>query len=244
MRAALTFALVTLLATPAAGQDERTRIDDFAVEAQGSEASGTLEQIGETASPLQDEPQVRDRGIFVAQDSASAPGPVSQISRTGGAPLPQQVAPAGEASAAIADVGSRAQSRPAAVQRLVGADRCDPGLERARLEECLRILERRAGEFTAPEAPVLSAEERLLAEQSNDEPATIAQQGDLRLRYASQVQPDADLRSNQELAALVFDGPPQGTPTSSPAQPEAESLAEVLQGLSIELQGAPQSSGN
>jgi hypothetical protein len=159
----------------------------------------------------------------------ASPQPL-QLSAAGGPPDETQAA-----------VSSTADSRPQGVAHLGGHDRCDPQLVQEELERCRRILELRAQEFNAPAAPQLSAEQRLLAEQrAEDEqpgrsPAT-------RLRLASRDTPDADLQSNQELAALYLAR--QQAPAASAAPPEDQqaagdaSLAEILQGLQVQTGGS------
>jgi hypothetical protein len=163
-----------------------------------------------------------------SQGQASEP---SQLSTVGASPDESQAA-----------VSSTAQSRPQGVAHLGGHDRCDPQLAREELERCRRILELRAQEFNAPAPPQLSAEQQLLAEQrSEDEqpgrsPAT-------RLRLASRDTPDADLQSNQELAALYLGK--QQAPPASTAPPEDQqaaagdaTLADILQGLQVQAGGS------
>ncbi len=231
------------LAAPAAAQDERARIDDFAIAAEQATQPGELEQVGTPGESLRPEVQLNDHRVFVSQQP-SPKGPVPQLSNAGEAPTPAQIGPAEKATTLVRDISNRGESRPTAIQHIAGADRCDPQLERSRFEECQRILERRAAEFSAPQPPKLSAEERLLAEQNSEDRAMLAEHGDVRVRYAAQGQPDAGLRSNQELAALVLEGPPSGLPPSAPAQPATEALADLLESISIQMQGAPVPVGN
>jgi hypothetical protein len=218
------------------------RIDEFAV-APSRDASSHVEQLGQGGNPVQGSPPPIDRAVAAPQPSAPRTTTLRQISSTGQPSAPRQLsAPGASPDESRAAVSSTADSRPQAVARLGGHDRCDPQLAREELERCQRILELRAQEFHAPAPPQLSAEQQLLAEQRLDDeqpgrsPAT-------RLRLASRDTPDADLASNQELAALYLARQPAPTVTAQPEdQPSAEetaSLAEILQGLQVQTGGAP-----
>ena len=88
-------------------------------------------------------------------------------------------------------------------------------LDAPQLESCLRILELRAAEFDAPEAPRLSAEQALLAERGDSDDRLASTSSDLRLHIAAD-HPDAELVSNQELASIYLDRPP--TPRAPPSE--------------------------
>jgi hypothetical protein len=100
----------------------------------------------------------------------------------------------------------------------------------------------RAQEFHAPAPPQLSAEQRLLAEQRGEDESSGRSPG-TRLRLASRDAPDADLQSNQELAALYLGRPqvPQASPTPQEEKDAVGdgSLAAIVQGLLVQTGGAP-----
>jgi hypothetical protein len=130
-------------------------------------------------------------------------------------------------------VSNTADSTPGTVVRIGGKDRCDPQLTQKVYAECQRILELRSAEFQAPEAPVLSAEQKLLVEQRQREEGLAEMSTALRLRYATANQPDADLQSNQELASIYLTDPvpaPQGEPAEAPTTPD---LGEILQNIGV-----------
>ena len=107
--------------------------------------------------------------------------------------------------------------------------------------ECLRILELRANEFEAPQAPRLTAEQTLLAERRERDEELSRTSPALRLRLATMSEPDADLASNQELASIYLD-PARQTPPPTAEEPPAEdaaTLAEILQGLGAPPGSAP-----
>lgn len=248
---ALRLAALVLLAgasTPALAQTQTqtqanpARLDDFAVGAAADDPSH-VEQLAPADDRPQSPSQPRDRTVAAPEPQAPRTTTLRQISRPDQPPEQSQLtATGGAADETAAAVSSTADSRPQAVARLDGHDRCDPQSAGEDLARCQRILELRAQEFNAPAPPELSAEQKLLAEQRADEeqpgrsPAS-------RLRLASRDAPDADLRSNQELAALYLAR--QQTPPPSAAAPKEEqavdntTLAQILAGLQVQTGGAP-----
>ena len=237
----------TLLAgvsAPLAAQapGDPAHLDDFAVNP-GADSSLQVEQVSPGADALRPIAQPQDRTIATPQPSTPRTTGLRQISRQGQPSAQPQLSKAGGApDETQAAVSSTADSRPRGVVRISGHDRCDPQLAGEELARCRQILELRAQEFNAPAPPQLSAEQQLLAEQrAEDEqpgrsPAT-------RLRLASRDAPDADLQSNQELAALYLAR--QQNPPVSPASPQDEaanaqdaSLAQILRGLEIQTAGS------
>lgn len=245
MRAARLAAAMLLAGAPASllaqAQGDPARLDDFAVGAAADDPSH-VEQLAPADDRPRGSPEPRDRVIATPEASAPRTTALRQISRQGQAPEQAQLSTVGASpDEARAAVSSTADSRPQGVAHLGGHDRCDPQLAAAELAECQRILELRAQEFNAPAPPQLSAEQKLLAEQRADDeragrsPAT-------RLRFASRDAPDADLQSNQELAALYLAR--QQTPPANASPPDEEqaaadaSLAQILAGLQVQTGGA------
>ena len=238
LAAAFSALLALGLAVPASAQDEadKARLDDFAVPV--SDASGPrIEQLGDRAEALTPLSQpASDHQLVVPGPAPADRAPVTQLSRPGETTPAQQLSERGESrQLAAGSVSSSADSRPRASAPLGGSDRCDPQLEGERLEECLRVLELRAEEFSAPEAPKLSAEQVLLAERGPGAERVAAQSSDLRLKLAAG-DPDAEISSNQELASIYLDrARVQTPPPDDRAVPVDPRLAEILQGLQIEL---------
>jgi hypothetical protein len=247
MRAAA-LAAMTLLAGVSApllaqAASDPARLDEFAISLPENDRSH-VDQLAAGEDSPQGSPQPRDRATAASQPSVPRTAALRQISPEDRTPQQPQLSKAGappdETQAAVS---STADSRPQGVARLGGHDRCDPQLAREELERCRRILELRAQEFNAPAPPQLSAEQQLLAEQrSEDEQA--GRSPATRLRLASRDTPDADLQSNQELAALYLDR--QQAPAADGAPPEDQqaatgdaSLAQILQGLQVQTGGTP-----
>jgi len=227
------------LAVPAGAQDDadKTRLDDFALPQE--QAGARIEQL-DTAAPSLPAAQTGagDRELTIPGPPAADRTPVAQLSRSGETAPAQQVADRGESRDLVAgSVSSTGDSRPQASAPLAGSDSCDRQLDTEQLERCLRILETRAAEFSAPEAPRLSAEQALLAANGDDGDRLAARSSDMRLRLAAG-DPDADISSNQELASIYLDrtAQPQAPGAEQPAEVDP-SLAEVLQTLQIDVAG-------
>lgn len=233
--------LLALLAGASAGAQEagdKARLDEFAVPA--AEAGPPLEQLGSGADALPSSAPAVDRSLAIpGLGGQSDHAPVAQLSPTGERSEAPQLSEADE-SRDLADrsVSSERDSRPQPAAALAGQDRCDPQLGDEGLERCRAILELRAAEFDAPEAPRLTAEQVLLAEQGQIGPSLSGGSSRAGVRLA-QDDPDADLLSNQALASVYIDR----AAGERPADPRADALPdgvdpsviEALQGLQIDL---------
>jgi hypothetical protein len=237
MRIAGLASILLAAAAPAMAQD-RARLDDFALPA--SDQATAVEQLP-SAGPLPPA-QRRDRSLAVPAPPSAAPRPVEQLTKAGTEDVtPNQLASgAPSRTLAPAAVSSSADSRLQGVQRIGGRDRCDPRLDEARRADCLRILELRAAEFQATEAPQLSAEQKLLAEEQRKDERH-APSSALRLRLASSDDPDAELSSNQESAAIYLagEGAPASGPPGLPTEPGIPN-GELIEALQAVQQGMAQ----
>lgn len=220
-----------------AAQDrgDPVRIDDYALPAAATQVR--MDQLTADDAPV-DAPAVRpDRSLIappqheeidVATDQVAGGADQGALDQLSG---PQQSRPQG-----VAGVSSKADSAPGSVVRIGGRDRCDPRMGEQQMARCLEILELRASEFQAPAPPQLSAEQTILAEQRESEESLADRSINLRFRYATMSEPDADLQSNQELASIYLaDQPRPVVPNSeAPAAQEATQLETILGALGLE----------
>ena len=240
--AAFGLALVAAaIAAPGAAQDEsRTRLDDFAVPA--DEGQPRVEQVSPGGQAIQSAPRVEDRAIAGAPLGERPSLQPDQLSSGVPSSASTQLNDGSNPTRPIPTAGSTAaDSRPQGVTRLAGSDRCDPQLPERDLARCLQILELRAEEFNAREAPQLSAEESLLAEQQSDNDRAMVRSSENRLRFATMQEPDADLDSNQELASIYLGrGPVTAAPEPAPGElpDEAASLADIIVSI-VQGSGSP-----
>jgi hypothetical protein len=226
----------------AQAQDDPVRLDDLAV-SPSADQSLEVQQLSTGAAQTAQAPQPRDRTVATAERSAPPAPSVAQLTQSGKSAEQAQLSQAGASpDQSSAAVSSPTQSRPEGVERLAGADRCDPQLANAAGERCRHILELRAHEFHAPAPPQLSSEEKLLAEQRAAEEVS-THSPDTRIRLASKEDPDAESKSNQELAALYLESqsaPPE-KPTDKSAPAVDETLAKVLE--AFQIGGSPSQGG-
>lgn len=237
MRTAGLASILLVAAAPLSAQD-RVRLDDFALPA--GDGALAVEQLP-SAAPLPPS-QRRDRSVTVAAPPGAAPRPVEQLTsaKSVGVAPSQLASGAASRTLAPAAVSSSADSKLQGVQRIGGRDRCDPELDEKKRADCLRILELRAAEFQATEAPQLSAEQKLLAEeQRKDE--RYAPSNALRLRLASSDDPDAELSSNQEIASVYLAGN-EAEASAAPQVPTEPGIpaGELIEALQALQQGSMQ----
>lgn len=242
MRAAVGPLVLLVFASAAWGHavDRRVEVREF--ELPGGPTDPAMNQVREAQDGLSvDAPQQTDRSIAIPQARSVDGVTIAQVPRSLAPVTSAQITEGDPRAIDPRSLSSRDQSAPGTTTRLGGTDRCDPQTERARDGDCLRILERRAGEFAAPAAPSLSAEEVLLAQRRVDDEDVGKMTIDQRLRRASQTDPDADLSSNQELASLLLPGGPQQPlePTQDNATLRAAEIDAVLRAIGIPVQPRP-----
>lgn len=208
-------------------QDRRARIDDFSV-AQPSRASSVqIEQLGSgnrdiSASEITSRSstlgtqsvEMSDLGNSGPQNTApTASTPMAQVTGSrsladiNGARQQNEQLSNSAQSRDLSDtsISSTQASRPTATEHLSGTDRCEPGQETAQSENCANILEKRAEQFASTEAPTLSAEQALLANNSADGAAIDSLA--TRLDLGSRDNPNANLPANQEVASIYLQNP-------------------------------------
>ena len=225
--------LAVVAAGPLLAQEQAdpARLDDFALPAAAQPLP--VEQLT-TGDTLRAPPQHADRTLATPPPSEAGGAMPAQLSAPGTGGTIAQLAGTGQSRTALTGSVADPKDRPpGAVTRIGGHDRCDPQSVQAVYAECLRILELRSDEFSAPKAPTLSAEQRLLAEQQQGD-ETMTPSSALRLRLATVAQPDAELPSNQELASVYFGEPDKPIVEQAPEpEPEQSAYATLLQGLGL-----------
>jgi hypothetical protein len=227
-----------ILAVPGQAQDrsDEVRLDDFALPQ--APVARTVDQLS-SGDVSRLPAQHVDRTLAHPPKPDAAASMPSQLSATGAGGAVTQLPSTRESRLSLGtSVSNTADSAPGSVVRIGGRDRCDPQLTQKFYAECLRILELRSSEFSAPEAPVLSAEQKLLVEQRQREEGLAEMSTALRLRYATASQPDADLASNQELASIYL-ADPTPAPTEPVEDPKTPDLGEVLQNLGFQTPPDP-----
>lgn len=210
----------------AQGRSDDVRLDDFALPPASS--AGPVDQLSANDTDRVPEQHV-DRTLARPPAPDAGKSMPSQISASGGGGDVAQLPSTRDSRLSSGtSVSNTTDSAPGSVIRIGGRDRCDPQLAQKVYAECLRILELRSSEFSAPEAPALSAEQKLLVEQRQLQEGAAEMSTALRLRFATAAQPDADLTSNQELASIYLAEPAPAPPTEPVEDPKTPDLGEIL----------------
>lgn len=228
LRALILGAAVAFAGSPLLAQEagDKVRLDDFAIGSKG-EADTAMTQVGEAPALNQSETAEISRDVSVTRlSSPESSGPSLQQLVEPGHGTPDQVVRARrERSRTVATISSRSDSKPEPVTPIDGRDACDPQSDAARRDpQCKRILELRSGEFHAPEAPRLSAEQELLVQQE------LHRRGAANPRQPGGLLANSDDTATQELAATVLNREP-APPTPDPAEPALTDIVEMPQSL-------------
>lgn len=162
-------------------------------------ADPSIEQI--SSAPLsvnvQANPPEADRSVAppaqLATDEESSPATSQVSAERRAAPPPDQLSRGPKTAQPPQPLSRPAEGRQSAVERLVGADRCDPAKPNLP-RSCAMVIENRSAEFTRPDPNGLSPEQRLLLEQEVREGALDPVRGARRLAVTGD--------SDQSLAAM------------------------------------------
>ena len=126
------------------------------------------------------------------------------------AQVPDQLSKGGKTAQPSQPLSRPSDGHRADVERLAGADRCDPAEIKRPRSRCATVIENRSGEFARPDPNALSPEQRLLLEQEVREGALDANSGARRLATTGQADESlaamgvaaAVLRPKEEVASL------------------------------------------
>ena len=149
---------------------------------------------------------------------------------------PDQLYRGGKTAQPSKPLSRPSEGRTGAVARVGGDDRCNrPQTDAAIIAACARAIETRSAEFQRREAPVLTAEQRLLADQRLREPPMTWRNAARRLADTR----DAEAIDTQGVAALVLERDADPARTATPAEAgrllsaEAQALVDALVGPGV-----------
>lgn len=194
--------------TPPGGQVGAGYTDVDATQITATRRTDTVDQL----------PHTPDRGsaaVQVAPRDIATPQPQLTRERRGSTGSPQ-LGPATRSAAAPPSSATRADGRRTDVVRVGGRDRCasadtpDP--------RCATVIETRSAEFSAPRAPTLSPEQRLLLDQDRGEMRSVR----AAAQRAARNDIDPNALDTQALAAISLGAPTEPT---KPAIPDPASAA-------------------
>jgi hypothetical protein len=111
--------------------------------------------------------------------------------------------------------------RTSAVERVAGKDRCDLPRGKARAPRCANVIENRAAQYSSPQPPELSPEQKLLMSERASENATTFESAARRLARTGQT--DESLQSLGVASVVLGTRPdvPKESKPDEPAQSEA-----------------------
>ena len=161
----------------------------------------------------------------LATGSESFPATPQVTPERRSAPPPDQLSTGGKTAQPPQPLSRPAEGRQAEVERVDGADRCDPAEPMRPRSRCAKVIENRSAEFARPDPNALSPEQRLLLEQEVREGALNAEIGARRLATTGQT--DESLAA-MGVAATVL-GPTEDA--QQPKQPEddvAKAAADIV----------------
>jgi len=214
-----------LAAASAAGQDARGSVEQI-----GAQGSRAVEQIStgarQISSPVREAPATSAAPPQLSSSSESRPPQQQLTSEARGSRGTAQLYTGGRTAQASEALSRPSEGRTGAVAPVSGKDRCDPQAQQdARLaRECAAVIERRSAEFSRPEAPQLSPEQRLLVEQrARNAPVT----RDAARRLAD-TGLDSESMEAQGVASLVLrDQAPAERPDERPSDAAAKGLSDA-----------------
>lgn len=214
---------------------EKARLDDFAV-APAEEKVGVGQVTAEAASVTVEQRVERSIVTPPAMQTSSRNERTEQLGKKDDKGPVVQLAPVGErVTTAAAPLSRREDGRPTGAERIAGTDRCDPQVGSAQVRaECRRILELRAAEFSATEAPRLSAEQELLARQTPRSGTSLAT--DFTVDRADKSLFDADERNSQELGFITLNQSPSSTDTQIPGDAAGTgALSDAVKSVLVQI---------
>jgi hypothetical protein len=146
----------------------------------------TIDQITNSSPSVElgmnapEEPRSTTLPAQLAKGSDSAPA-AAQVTKDRRPVPPEQLSTGGKTAQPSQPLSKPADGRQSAVERIAGADQCDPADPKRSRAKCATVIENRASEFARSNSNELSPEQRLLLEQEVREGALNAQGAARRL---------------------------------------------------------------
>jgi hypothetical protein len=135
---------------------------------------------------ISEEPRTGIPPAQLATGAESSPATPQVTRERRSSSAPDQLSTGGKTAQQPQPLSQPADGRQAAVERVVGADRCDPAEPMRPRSRCATVIENRSAEFARPDPNALSPEQRLLLEQEVREGALSAESGARRLATTGQ----------------------------------------------------------
>ena len=126
-----------------------------------------------------DDPQATAAPAQLASGIDSNPATPQVTPERRSARTPEQLSKGGKTAQAPQPLSNPSDGRQSAVERVAGADQCDPADPKRSRAKCAKVIENRAAEFARSNPNELSPEQRILLEQELRE-STLDQQRAVR----------------------------------------------------------------
>jgi hypothetical protein len=200
------------------------------------QASGAVDQIGapQAVGMQQVGPRQGTAGAARAmpQLSAAREGGISVqlTSERGSARTAEQLTRGARSAQSSQPLSQPRDGRSTAVERLAGDDRCDPGTGRVRPARCAHAIETRAAEFAREQAPLLSPEQSIIAEQQARERAGNFGSAARRLAVSGV---DAKSLEAQGVASVALSAPAEEPrpETAAPGSVPSEAVMSIINAI-------------
>lgn len=209
---------------PPGGQVGAAYTDVGAAQITATRRNDTVDQLPRT-------PDQRPAAVQLAPREIATPQPQLTRERRGSAGSPQ-LGPATRSAAAPPSSATRADGRRTDVVRVGGRDRCasaetpDP--------RCATVIETRSAEFSAPRAPTLSPEQRLLLDQDRGEMRSVR----AAAQRAARNDIDPNALDTQALAAISLGAPIEPT-KPAPPDPATAATSDLVSQIVEAVQSMP-----
>lgn len=162
--------------------------------------------------------------VQLAIGAESSPTAVQVTSEHRAATPPDQLSKDGKTAQQPQPLSEPSEGRRSAVDRVAGADRCDPAEPMRPRVRCAMVIENRSSEFARPDPNALSPEQRLLLEQEVKEEALNTDDGARRLATTGEA--DESLVA-MGVAAVVLRSNEEA-PAKAPADENAIKAADIV----------------
>jgi hypothetical protein len=161
----------------------------------------------------------------LATEGESTPAEPQVTPERRSAPTPEQLSKGGKTAQAPQPLSKPSDGRQSAVERVAGADQCDPADPKRSRAKCAKVIENRAAEFARSNPNELSPEQRILLEQDLRE-STLDQQRAVRKLATTGRVDDASFEA-MGVAAVAL-RPAEEAPKKPEAKEDVARAAEIV----------------
>lgn len=201
-------------------------------------ASWAIAQPAPDVPPAADRSELVDVGTPAAPRTTDAPTQISTNAESSPAEAQltnarashqdtRQLSTAPRSAQAPEALSRPSEGRTAAIERVEGADRCDPAVAKEKQSnECKKVIESRADEYARRERPELSPEQRLLIDQRWGRGA--ADVAEATRRLATSGEPDESSESFGIASIVLQQSQPAQEPEKKAEDPADNAAVQAI----------------